>query len=203
MLSSFITSYTKSKNNYIKLDIQEPGEFSPSIVYEGDPEEKERVHPLSKYHFEIDDLSLNLNCKLKWLKYAIKAFKIIKELLNDEEHKTCYLNFNTCFKQNETIQCLAILKDLKEEKQIIQLFIYDSIVIIDDDFNVDKFVENLNDINYKCYLTLDDNSINSYIYSIEDIIKLKLKLNLFEFIFLTSEEFSLDFSRTGETIFFK
>ena len=145
------------------------------------------LHPFSDYYFEWQDLSLNLNCDLKWIKWGTLFFKTIKTTLNDKYYIENYLNFEANFKFNNTIQSLNLLNLLEKKENVIELhinelFAYDiqNIYIIDEKFNIDDLIKKFNNINN------DTNSLR--FYKENETITFKLKLNIIEYLVLSSKK---------------
>ena len=188
----FFNFNNNNKNCYKKLNIKElKTELNVHIEFAS--KYWTESHPLSNYYFKTNDLSLNLECKLKWLKYAIAAFKEIKNALTYEEYIENLFNFEANFLDSQSIQNIDILKNLQNQQPIIILFIKDEEIVIDDDFNIDILIEKLNTTNIKFFYDSDVTNKNWFMISENDTIKLKLKLNLLEYIALTSDKCAIFF----------
>ena len=197
----FITNFFNFNNNncYKELNIKEIKAQAGMYVhlsFISDYESRCDCHPLTNYYFITDDLSLNLNFKLKWLRYSVEAFKYIKNCLTCEEYIEDILKFESNFKDANSIQNIDILKNLQNQQHIITLFINNKIIIIDDDFNIDILIEELNAINMKIFDNCNSDTINSELYMIseDDMVDIKLNLNLIEYIALTSNKCSITFA---------
>ena len=142
------------------------------------------LHLPINYYFITEDLSLNMKFKLKWIRYYIRAIRGVVDILNDEELLFENLTFENNIDCDKTLQKIFSLKNLKHEKHTIELFIENELIIVDSEFDIDFLIENLNNIN---------NTSESFIYSTSSTIDIKLKLNLLEFIILTSSNCSLGF----------
>ena len=186
----------KNKDSYENLNIQEIKteinvEFIDLDFYSKYPDE---LHPLSNYYFLTNDLSINLDFKLKWLKYSIAAFIQIKNLLKDEEYKFELLNFNINFETKNSIQNITLLKDLQNNEPVLELFVNNEIISINDSFDVNNLIQTLNLINMEIYSNTKTKNKNLFIISESEIIKIKLKLNLADYIYLTSNKTFIYFS---------
>lgn len=141
------------------------------------------------YYFIGEDLSLNFTFKLKWIRYYVKAIEGIIDILNDEKFKLEKLSFENNIDCNETLQDLSSLKNLNHKKYIIELFVEDKFIIIDDKFDINILIEDLENIN----------DISEFVvYSAYSIVNIKLKINLLEFIILTASNYSLGFHKKSK-----
>ena len=191
IVSNEIFTHLK-KNKIKKLDIIPLDKNINMYLFVNDENIKIK-HPFTNYYFSSEDLSINFKCSLKWIRcnYSLLIFFI--NVLNNSEFKT--FNFESIFKNNNTIQSLNFLKNIKNEKHVLTIHIrnknnkfltdkFEAVFIVYEVFNIDLFIENLNNIN---------NEHHEILYSENDLIEFKLKLNILEYLSLSSRRVVLMF----------
>ena len=122
-----------------------------------------RLSPVSDYYTKVDDLSINLFISLKWIKWGYFFMNSMCEELDSfkDEYKT----------SNIISKSIQSLKEVDEHKKII---------IIDD-----EKIENESDF-IKIIENLYNSPILGKIFSENDKVHMKLKLNLREYIIITN-----------------
>lgn len=183
--------------DYKELDILEVDKNL--CVYLSNNKELIKNHPLINYYFEVEMFSITLDIKLRWLKYGIKFLTSIKDCLNNDEYLENFSSFDHIFENNLTIQSLNFLRDMENYDEAIFLHMYkgnshsdyvkynvdNAMYVINDTFNVNTLIEELNNKNkINCLITCNEN----YIYSEDDLIKLRLTLNIRDYIVLSSDK---------------
>ena len=180
----YIFINSKKNLNKKKLNIMKGEEFlivSLSTI----PSSSKSYHFLKNHYFILEDLSFNIKSNIKWIRYNIKIAKSIVKILNDEDAIIECFDFDDNINLNETLQELSSLKNIQCQNHTIELFVNGDFYMIDDKFNVDVLIEKWD----------DSNSIeNFFIYSENDFIEIKIKLNLIEFIILTSGNYYFNFN---------
>ena len=171
------------------------------FVNEDNEENVKFKHPFMDYYFNSQDLSINFKCYLKWIRCGHSLLTFFVNLLNKPEF--IIFNFESIFKDNNTIQILDVLKNIKKEKHILEIHIinnwYNSLIdgfakiyIVDENFNIELFIEDLNNTN-DSFLKTNDNTNNKAPHSENDLIEFKLKLNILEYLSLSSKQIFLMF----------
>ena len=156
-----------------------------------------KSHPFINYYCDSLNLSLNLECKLQWINFGWKLFKTITDTLNDKQVIQDYLMYDSNFQHNNTLQLLTELKNLEKKNYQIQLFIKkkpnfgefieEDFYVIENQFDIDNIINELNNSNKTFY---NNNNISSNnIYLKEDIIRFQLKLNIIEYLLFSSKTF--------------
>ena len=185
-INNFFQNYIKN-NNKIKIEDLNimNGEERLGVFLSHEIHYQQEHQFITNYYFILEDLSFNIICNIKWIKYGIKSIIQLKNILISKDYIEEYLIFENNINSNDTLQQLFLLKNIKNEKHIIELLINENLISIDDNFNIDILIEKLN---------VENNIQSSYVYSENDLILLKLKLNVVEFIILSSKKYGLNFS---------
>ena len=136
------------------------------------------------YYFILEDLSFNIKSNIKWIRYNIKVANSIVEILNDEDAIIENFDFDDNINLDETLQKLSSLKNIKRQKHTIELFVNDNSFMIDNEFNINTLIEKWDS---------DNNIEDFFIYSENDFIEIKIKLNLIEFIIFSSNNYFFSF----------
>lgn len=156
-------------------------------------------HPFINYYFDSLDLSLNLECELKWINLGWEFFKTIIEVLETNQIIKNYFIYDNNFQFNNTLQSLIELKRLKNKKHQLQLFIKkksnfdiffeDVVYEIKNKNDINILIDSLNTYNKNYYLNNNNNNISFYnTYSNNDLIEFKLKLNVIEYLVFSSKK---------------
>lgn len=122
-----------------------------------------RLSPVSDYYTKVDDLSINLLISLKWIKWGYFFMSSICEGLDSfkDEYKIC----------NIISKSIQNLKEIDEYKKIITI----DDEKIEDESDFIKIIENLY-----------SSQILGKLFSENDKVHIKLKLNLREYVIVTN-----------------
>ena len=179
----YIFINSKKNLNKKKLNIMKGEEFlivSLSTI----PSSSKSYHFLKNHYFILEDLSFNIKSNIKWIRYNIKVANSIVEILNDEDAIIENFDFDDNINLDETLQKLSSLKNIKRQKHTIELFVNDNSFMIDNEFNINALIEKWDN---------DNNIEDFFIYSENDFIEIKIKLNLIEFIIFSSNNYFFSF----------